>query len=177
MGRLLDWFEGVMQSDSGALPEAEGEGAGWFGAAPGEQERSEDEAAPAAAVASGKGSSKGVRKGQGKKGGAQQQQQQQGKQRLQGKQQKQQRRLQQELPAEVYAAALEGVLGVLPLVAGPRRRALLGAVWALWERSPVPSATRAQVRRGQRCSSLQQSPYLVVSRFTIPSLCWQTIGG
>lgn len=51
----------------------------------------------------------------------------------------------QQLPAEVYEAALEGVWGVLPLVSGPRRRALRCAVWALWERSGVRSATRAQV--------------------------------
>lgn len=49
------------------------------------------------------------------------------------------------LPAEVYQSALDGTLRVLPLLAPPRRAALLHAAWQLWQRSPARSAARVRV--------------------------------
>ena len=158
-GRLLDWFEGVMrQGEAGALPEAGGE-SGLFssGAA------AEEEAGPAGQHPPGSsGRSKGRKKSGGGGGGAAGQHKKGQQERPAGRQQQQQQQGQQ-LPAEVYSAVLDGTWGVLPLVSGPRRRALLGAVWALWERSGVRSAARMQVS-APRCShSGSRVPYHALS--------------
>lgn len=49
------------------------------------------------------------------------------------------------VPAAVYGAALDAVAQILPHLAPHLRRQMLGAAWALWERTQVRSASRGQV--------------------------------
>ncbi|GAB4823624.1 hypothetical protein N2152v2_010670 [Parachlorella kessleri] len=133
-GRLLAWFEGTMRDEAGALPAEGGEGA-FYDLPSADPAIDTSTASPTAkqggssSRAAGAAAASGGSRGSGSKKAKERQQQQ------------------QHLPAEVYQAVLEGTAAVLPQVGGPRRRALLSAVWTLWERSSVRSATRAQALR------------------------------
>ncbi|KAL4853850.1 Testis-expressed protein 10 [Chlorella vulgaris] len=122
VGRLLDWFAGVM-ADGAALPTLDGSElfGGSTTAAPGGAATGTKDGKQARGGE--RGSSKRRRSSSGGGGGGRE----------------------AALPGEVYQSALDGTLVVLPLLPPARRRQLLGAAWALWQRTSPRSGVRPRL--------------------------------
>lgn len=121
VGRLLDWFAGVM-ADGAALPTFDGsELFGGSTTAPGDAATGTKDGKQARG---GEGGGSKRRRSSGGGGGG-------GREAA--------------LPGEVHQSALDGTLVVLPLLPLARRRQLLGAAWALWQRTSPRSGVRPRL--------------------------------